>query len=145
MNKQIIGSVDKIDIPEFGLIDIEAKIDTGANRSAIHCSEIRLHQDNGVDEITFHIPLDNSHGVNTFHTTDFFTKKIRSSSGHMEERYVIKTTVVIFNRKISATFSLSNREEMKYPVLLGRKLLHNRFIVDVDQKNLSYKAKQENK
>jgi len=138
---QTIGRIDKIDIPEFGLTDIPAKIDTGANRSSIHCSEIRHHRDNGVDEITFHIPLDSSHGTNTFHATSFFKKKIKSSSGHVEDRYIIRTSIILFGRKIKTSFSLTDRTEMKYPVLLGRKLMKSRFIVDVSQEYLSFKYK----
>lgn len=142
---QEIGWVDKIDVPEFGLENIPAKIDTGANRSAIHCSEITQAKKNGVDEITFHIPLDSSHGINTFQTQSFFKKKIRSSSGHVEERYIIRTTIVLFGRKIKTTFSLTDRTEMKYPILLGRKLLKSKFVVDVTKENLSYKLKKSNK
>lgn len=137
----VIGSVDKIDLPEFGIFDIDAKIDTGANRSSIHCSNIEQDKRNGVDEITFHIPLDSSHGISEFHTKDFFKKKIRSSSGHVEERYIIKTTVLLFGKKYVTSFSLSDRSEMVYPILLGRKLLDSRFIVDVSQVNLSYSKK----
>jgi hypothetical protein len=136
-----IGSVDRIDLIDLGIMNIEAKIDTGANRSSIHCSNIERHKRNGVDEIAFHIPLDSSHGVNEFHSTDFFKKKIKSSSGHVEERYIIKTAVVLFGQTYRTSFSLTDRSEMKYPILLGKKLLENRFIVDVSQKNLSYKAK----
>jgi len=138
---KLIGRKDKIDIPEFGLYDIPAKIDTGANRSSIHCSEIELHNRNGIEEITFHIPLDTSHGINTFHTSTFFKKKIKSSSGHVENRYIIRTTVILFGKKIKTTFSLSDRAEMKFPVLLGRKLLKSRFIVDVDLEDISYNEK----
>lgn len=141
MNKKVIGRSDKIDLPELGLVEIDAKIDTGANRSAIHCSQIQRHNQNGVDQITFHIPLDSSHGTNIFHSTDFFQKKIKSSSGHIEERYVIKTTVILFDKKIRTTFSLTDRAEMKFPILLGRKLLKSRFIVDVEESNLSYNLK----
>ncbi|MFY0686372.1 MAG: ATP-dependent zinc protease [Cyclobacteriaceae bacterium] len=133
-----IGRIDKIDIPEFGLVNIPAKIDTGANRSAIHCSEIHCEEVEGIEEITFHIPLDTSHGINIFHSKSFFKKRIRSSSGHLEERYVIKTTIVLFGMEIATTFSLTDRTEMKYPILLGRKLLRSRFIVDVSQDNLSF-------
>jgi hypothetical protein len=136
-----IGRIDKIDLPEFGLSDIPAKIDTGANRSAIHCSQIFETHENGRPEISFHIPLDSSHGEKDFHVKSFFKKKIRSSSGHMEERYIIKTTVVLFGKKIHATFSLTDRAEMKYPILLGRKLLNSKFIVDVAQQDLSFKEK----
>ncbi len=139
MEKQIVGRIDKIDIPEFGLENVKAKVDTGANRSSIHCSKIEY---DGKGKITFQIPLVSNHGVNTFHSTDFFKKKIKSSSGHVEERYVIKTDVILFGERIATTFSLTDRTDMRYPVLLGRKLLAKRFIVDVDQQNLSYKAKK---
>lgn len=138
-----IGRIDRIDLPEFGLADIPAKIDTGANRSAIHCSEIFETDENGRSEVSFHIPLDSSHGENVFHVKSYFKKKIRSSSGHIEERYIIKTTVELFGKKILASFSLTDRAEMKYPILIGRKLLNSRFIVDVAQEDLSYKEKNQ--
>jgi len=136
-----IGRIDKVDIPEFGLENVPVKVDTGANRSSIHCSQIDIHKHDGIEEITFHIPLDSSHEVNIYHTKDFFVKNIRSSSGHVESRYIIKTTIVLFGKKYHSTFSLTDRTEMKYPILLGRKLLKSRFIVDVAQENLSYKQK----
>lgn len=130
-----------IDIPEFGIENIPSKVDTGANRSSIHCSYIRKVKNGDKDEVEFRIPLDSSHGENVLHTKEYFKKNIRSSSGHMEERYIIKTTIVLFGKKIRTTFSLTDRAEMKYPVLLGRKLLRSRFIVDVTKENLSYKNK----
>ncbi|MEO9871536.1 ATP-dependent zinc protease family protein [Ekhidna sp.] len=141
MQKKVIGGVDKVDLPHFNLYDIEAKIDTGANRSAIHCRDIVIIENNDSMELSFHIPLDNSKGDNVFQTQDFFEKKIRSSNGHSEKRYIIKTTVILFGRKIQTSFSLTDRTEMNYPILLGRKLLQSRFIVDVEEENLSFKAK----
>lgn len=137
-----IGRIDKIDIPEFGLENIPAKIDTGANRSAIHCSEIHLVRDSRVEEIYFHIPLDATGGAKGFHAKSFFKKKVRSSSGHVEERYIIRTTIKLFGNLYKTSFSLTDRAEMKYPILLGRKLLKSRFIVDVEQEYLSYNLKQ---
>jgi hypothetical protein len=141
---EVIGRVDKIDIPDFQLENIPVKVDTGANRSAIHCSQIRHNTQNGQEEIVFHIPLDASGGVNVFSTRDFFKKRIKSSSGHVEERFVVKVDVILFGKKIKTSFSLTNRVEMKYPILLGRKLLNSRFVVDVSQENLSFKKKNEN-
>lgn len=145
MEKLTIGRIDKIDLPEFGLEDIEAKIDTGANRSSIHCSKIEHKDYEGVDSIIFSIPLDGNGEENSFHSADFFKKNIKSSSGHVEERYIIKTTVVLFGKSIKTSFSLTDRTEMKYPILLGRKLLASRFIVDVDHKNLSQQLKNKPK
>jgi hypothetical protein len=141
VQKITIGSVDKVDLPLFNLQDIEAKIDTGANRSSIHCSKIELLDKAGTQELSFHIPLDSSKGDNFFTSRDFFKKKIKSSNGHSEERYIIKTTVILFGKRIKASFSLTDRAEMSYPILLGRKLLKSRFVVDIDEQYLSYKAK----
>jgi hypothetical protein len=74
-------------------------------------------------------------------TKNFKEKKIKSSFGQIEERFVIKTKIKLFDRVIRAEFSLSDRTEMKYPILLGRKLLRNRFIVDVSLYNLSFNQK----
>ena len=138
-----IGRLDKVDLPEFNLTEIPAKIDTGANRSSIHCSEIKHIKNNGIDEISFHIPLDSTKGNKSFHSKSFYKKNIKSSTGHVEERYIIKTTIVLFEEEIETTFSLTDRSEMKYPILLGRKLLRSRFVVDVSQVNLSFKNKKD--
>ncbi|MEO9964529.1 MAG: RimK/LysX family protein [Reichenbachiella sp.] len=142
MKKKIIGRIDKIDLPEFGLENIDAKIDTGANRSAIHCSKIEHGDHNGKDSIFFCIPLAGNGEENLYHSADFIKKKIRSSSGHVEERYIIKTTVVLFGKKFRTSFSLTDRTEMKYPILLGRKLLASHFIVDVELTNQSFELKK---
>lgn len=141
MKKRTIGSVDKVDLPLFHLQDIEAKIDTGANRSSIHCSKIELLDKDGVQELSFHIPLDSSKGDHAFTSRDFFKKKIKSSNGQSEERYIIKTIIVLFGKRIKASFSLTDRAEMNYPILLGRRLLKSRFVVDVEEQYLSHKAK----
>ena len=138
---KVIGKIDYIDLPEFGMENLAAKIDTGANRSSIHCSSIEHHLVDGQDSISFEIPMIDG-GKNIFHSNDFFKKKIRSSSGHVENRYVIKTVVILFGRSIKTSFSLTDRTEMKFPVLLGRKLLNSRFIVDVSQENLSFNLKK---
>jgi hypothetical protein len=135
-----IGRIDRIDFPEFGLENIEVKIDTGANRSSIHCTKIDHQIREGEDCIAFQIPL-TSHENDVFYSNDYFKKKIKSSSGHIEDRYIIKTTAIIFGKKIHTSFSLTDRAEMKFPILLGRKLLKSRFIVDVAQEDLSYKTK----
>jgi len=137
---KVIGRIDLIDLPEFGLENIHAKIDTGANRSSIDCSKIEHVIRDGKDCIAFHIPLV-SEGSSVFYSNDFFKKKIKSSSGHVEDRYIIKTSVILFGKRIHTTFSLTDRAEMKYPILLGRKLLKSRFMVDVAQENLSFKLK----
>jgi hypothetical protein len=131
--KKTIGRREMIDLPELQLLRFEAKIDTGAYTSAIHCSDIAFVEENGVQKITFHIPPPNNQGIsaNIFKTEHFRLKKVRSSFGQTEMRYLIRTTIRVAKRRIRAEFSLSDRTEMRYPVLIGRKLLKNRFLVDV--------------
>ena len=141
----LIGRTDIIDLPELGLHEIDAKIDTGAYTSSIHCSRIKRKKDtDGTEFVTFTIPGSKLHekGLKHFKVHDFEERNIRSSNGEIQKRYVVKTQIVLFGRKIRAEFSLADRSSMKFPVLLGRKLLQNRFIVDVSKKNLSYLEKK---
>jgi hypothetical protein len=142
-----IGRKDRIDLPELGLSNIEAKIDTGAYGSALHCHKIEVVMRSGREVLSFKV-LDPSHseyeGI-TYFFDKFSQKVVRSSSGLEEKRYTIKTKMVIFDKAYSLVFSLTNRENMRYPVLIGRRFLSNGFLVDVSRKYLSFKQKNKQK
>lgn len=141
--KTIIGTRDRIDIPEFELFDLPCRIDTGAATSAIHCHHVKLIQQGGREMISFCL-LDPSHDAynhKEFRTSNFSEKKIKSSFGDTEYRYTINCGVTLFGRTFPAEFTLADREKMKFPVLLGRRLLKGRFVVDVAKANLSFKLK----
>ncbi len=139
---KIIGMTDLVDFPDLGLFEVSAKIDTGAFTSALHCKKVRLVQAHGQTKLSFWL-IDHTGGKpRQFFADTFSERMIRNSFGVAEKRYVIKTRIVLFGRKIKAEFTLADRERLKNPVLLGRKLLRNRFIVDVAQKNLSYDTKK---
>jgi hypothetical protein len=143
--KKIIGTRDRIDLPGFKLYDLPCKIDTGAETSAIHCHRIRLMEVDGEEMISFRL-LDPSHEAYNDHeyrTTFFKEKKIKSSFGHSEYRYSIKTKVALFGETFLAELTLADRVKMKYPLLLGKRLLKNRFLVDVSKLDLSYIQKTE--
>jgi hypothetical protein len=137
---QTLGRYDRVDLPALGLKNIHAKVDTGAYRCSIHCHSAVVV--NGVLEFVL---LDEEHpgfsGMK-FQVTEFHVRDIKNSFGEVESRYVITTTIKIFDEEITADFSLSNRGMLKFPILLGRKILRDRFLIDVQRKNLSYKAKQ---
>jgi hypothetical protein len=78
----------------------------------------------------------------TFVFKEFTSRAIRNSFGIIEQRYIIRTTVKIFSEEIITEFSLSDRDEMRFPILLGRKILRHRFLIDVSKKNLSYRRKR---
>lgn len=127
-NMKVIGRREHVSFPEFGLTNIEAKIDTGAYSCAIHCRYISLglHNDKGMLTVKF---LNNK----LYYFENFTKKKIRNSFGEMEERFIIKTLIIIGRKKIKTSISLTDRGSMRYPVLIGRKLLKGKFIVDVNQ------------
>lgn len=133
---------DIVDFPDLGLLDVQAKVDTGAFTSALHCKKVRLVRAGLRTKLSFWLIGKTGEPARKFYSNEFSQRMIRNSFGVSEKRYVIKTRIVLFGRAIRAEFTLADRERLKNPVLLGRKLLRNRFVVDVSQMNLSYKARR---
>lgn len=145
--KKLIGRKDKVDFPELLLNDIEVKIDTGAYTSSIHSREIEEVVIEGELSIRF-ILMDPAHAdynEKEFVTKNYTKKVIKNSFGTSEQRFAIRTEIKIFNETLPIELTLSERSEMKYPVLLGRKFLNKVFIVDTAKKNLSFKNKNKEK
>jgi len=111
--------------------------------SSIHCHEVKRIERGGAEYITFKL-LDPSHPQyknKAIRVDDFTERKVKNSFGQSEYRYVIKTEVTLFGETFEAEFTLADREKMRNPVLLGKRLLKGRFLVDVSKQNLSYKKK----
>ena len=139
-----IGRIDKADFPEFKLSDINIKVDTGAHTSTIHCHHIKEVAVDGKNHIEFQL-LDPTHPEykdQLFKTKHYIKKRVKNSFGKSEQRFVIKTNILIFKEEYPIELSLSERSDMKFPILIGRKLLNRRFIVDVSKFNLSFKSKR---
>lgn len=127
--KEVIGRTASVDFPDLGLYNIAAKIDTGAYTTALHCHDISV-----INNVLHFKLLDPGHPeYNERDQTvkNYSQKLIKNSFGESELRYIIKTRIKIGKRVINSVISLTNRGSMKYPVLIGRKLLRNKFIVDV--------------
>lgn len=136
---KIIGRKDQVDLPELELFGIDMKVDTGAYGNALHCHSIDV-----IDGKLIFTPLDPSYDAfngRAFKFDEFDTTEVRSSSGETEKRYVIRTRLVIFGKKYRTKFSLTNRIDMRHPILLGRKFIGGKFLVDVKQKDLSFEEK----
>ncbi|MES2678487.1 MAG: RimK/LysX family protein [Bacteroidota bacterium] len=132
---RLIGRREFVSLSQLGLFKIEAKIDTGAYTSSLHCENIRVNYENSKPILYFTLEPGeiNSPEPKNFRFEEFTQKKIKNSFGEMEERYVIKTLVHIGKKQIWSEISLSNRDTMRYPVLIGRKLLKGKFLIDVSQ------------
>lgn len=131
--KRLIGRQEPVDFPELGILRVPAKIDTGAYSTALHCADIKLIMKDGVEMLCFK-PLDEYQ--KEFCTPSFEKKEIKNSFGESESRYVIRTRIRLARRTIKSVISLTDRGQMRLPVLVGRKVLKRRFIVDVEFENL---------
>ena len=141
--KLTIGRTDIADFPSLRLKNINVKIDTGAFTASIHCHKISLVKRQNKQLLKFYL-LDPSHPEyegKALYVSEFKFKKVKSSNGLIEKRYVIPASIKLFKKTYPIELSLSNRGSMKYPVLIGRKFLLQKFIVDVSKRNLSCRSK----
>ncbi len=139
--KTLIGRFDKADFPALHLEGISVKVDTGAYTSSIHCDEIVEK-----DEVLYCKFLDEEHDQyngKEFTFTDYDIIYVRSSNGMIQKRYQITSNIKLFDKIYKISLSLSSRQEMRFPVLLGRKFLSNKFIVDPQLIDLSFNKQQE--
>jgi hypothetical protein len=143
MEPIIIGRWDKIDLPTLELTKLGAKTDTGAFSSAIHCHKTVVEKQKGYSVLLVWLldPHHPQYNPNPLVFEDFEQKKIKNSFGHSEERFLVKLEVEIFGERYLSEFSLSDRTGLRFPILLGRRLLRQGFLVDVSRTNLSYKKK----
>jgi ribosomal protein S6--L-glutamate ligase len=117
---------------------LKAKIDTGARSSALHAWNITPIEVDGAQWVAFEVhPLQRNNKV-TVHCRAPLTAKRRvtSSSGHSEHRYVIETALRIGDRVYPVELSLTNRDAMGFRLLLGRTAIRGRFLVDAGRSYL---------
>ncbi|MDN3668693.1 RimK/LysX family protein [Echinicola jeungdonensis] len=143
MKKRTIGRREKISLPEWGYRLISAKVDTGAYTNAIHCEYAKENETNGKKVLEFRLlsPQHRLYKDQVFQTTEYSRKKVKNSFGETEIRYKVSTKVLMFGEEFKTEFTLSDRSKMRNAILLGRKMLSGKFLVDVDEVNLSKKHK----
>ena len=141
-DKVVIGRKDKVDFPKLGLYDVDAKVDTGAYTSSIHCRDLKVIDKGGEKYIRFILISPSQPSYNKVLTRPIYAKRrVKNSFGQVGRRYIIRTQISLFGERFEIELSLTDRSKMDYPVLLGRKLLNKGFIVDVSKSDLSYKQK----
>ena len=143
LKKIVIGRNDIADFEKLDLYGIVVKIDSGAFTSSFHCHKIEKVNLNGVVHIkcNFLDPSHQQYHEKEFCFQNFKMRTIKSSNGSVEERVSINTEITIFQKKYPIELTLTERNEMKHPVLLGRKFISKRFLIDTSRKNLSLNGK----
>lgn len=123
-----IGRYEKVFFPELNL-KIDSKIDTGAYSISLHVDGI--YEKN--NKLVFWLENEN----NIFTYDEFKIINVKSSFGRTQKRYSIKMTMTLGINTFEVIVSLSDRKDMKFPCLIGRRFLNkNHFLVDVRKKNL---------
>ncbi|NCO01111.1 MAG: clan AA aspartic protease [Epsilonproteobacteria bacterium] len=138
--KKVVGRKELISIIDLELFDIDAKVDTGADSNALHCDDIFIDADNFVHFMLLDKVHPSYHGKKMVMPL-YKVKKVKSSNGVVQERASIKVDVEFFGKRYKTVVSLTDRSDMQYPMLIGRKFLSGKFLVDVSQEYLSCNKK----
>ena len=129
----IIGRAEKVQLTELFAFRVPAKIDTGADASSIWAYKVEKNEDN-LNVIFFGPDSEYYDGkVHVFSPKQYTVTRVSSSFGHREIRYKIKLKIRVKGKLINGTFTLADRGTKLYPILIGRSLLRNKFIVDVSK------------
>ncbi|MCC5858335.1 MAG: ATP-dependent zinc protease [Ectothiorhodospiraceae bacterium] len=132
VRKQIVGWREWVKLPELGIDAIKAKVDTGALTSALHAIHVRRFQENGRPRVRFDIhPLQRRSDVTVHCVAEILDEReIRSSSGHVEVRPVIRTLLRLGDDQWPIDLTLTNRDSMGFRMLLGRRAMRRHLVVD---------------
>ncbi len=125
----ILGNKAYVDLPTLNAHKVLAKIDTGADSSTIWASEVV--ERNGT--LTFKLFGKNSvhYTGETVTTKSFSQTSVKNSFGEVQIRYKVALKTLINDRLIKVNYTLSNRENNSTPILIGRKTLSGKFLIDV--------------
>ena len=118
-------------LPDIGVPWIKAKLDTGARTSSLHAYAITLFEQDGESWVRFRVrpwqESDEDEVVVELPVHD--RRNVRSSTGHVQERIVVRMKVVLMGRTITTDMTLSNRDSMGFRMLIGRRALRRGFDV----------------
>ncbi len=127
-----VGWREWVALPGLGIARIKVKVDTGAATSALHAIHLRRYRDNGADRVSFEVhPVQRRTDTTVCCVADVVAERVVSSStGHRERRLVVRTPVLIAGRCWSIKLTLTNRDSMGFRMLLGRRAMKGRLLVD---------------
>ena len=115
-----IGWREYVALPDLGISNIRAKIDTGARTSALHATRQRIIEQDDGPWVEFHVPVPGTPGSTRCRAKLVDRRQIKNTSGIPEERMIVQTRLVIDGRRWSIEISLADRENMGFDLILGR-------------------------
>ena len=128
----VVGWREWAGLPELGIARVKAKIDTGARTSALHANSIEFYEVDGAAWVRFDVAGEGKSAP--WHEAPVADRRsVRSSNGGAELRFVIRTKLALGGRSWAANITLTNRERMELPMLIGREALAGRVLVDAER------------
>lgn len=120
-------------LPELGIPAIKMKVDTGAKTSCLHAFKLEPFERDGTPwlRIWMH-PEQNSSREQVCEAPIHDQRAVTDSGGHTEQRYVIKSRLVMGDFDAPVELTLTNRDSMKFRMLLGRQAMRRQFLVNPD-------------
>jgi hypothetical protein len=131
-DRPVLGWREWIGLPQWGVAHLKAKVDTGARTSSLHAFDLEWFERDGDPWVRFEIhPWQRS-------TADAViaeaavesTRDIRSSSGEIDHRPVVRAPLSLADYEVDAEITLTRRDEMGFRMLIGREAIRGRFLVD---------------
>lgn len=119
-------------LPDWHVEHLKAKVDTGARTSSLHAFDLEWFERDAVPWVRFQVhPWQRStDGAIVVEVPVVATREIRSSSGDIDRRPVVHTSLAIAGATVDAEITLTRRDEMGFRMLIGREAIRNRFVVD---------------
>lgn len=142
--RAVIGWREYVSLPELGLRQIKAKIDTGARTSALHASNLEFYTQGGKQYVRFSVP-DLTGGEALQCALPIVAERaIKNTSGVPQVRTIVSTLLRIGEETWPVEVSLADREQMTFDLILGRTAIrHHRLLVDPGRSFLLSKAGKE--
>lgn len=131
----VIGWREQVALPDLGIQQIKAKIDTGARSSALHAFDVEIFKRDGKPMVRFkvHPYQRDTHRTITAEAELLDQRQVRNSGGQTQVRPVIQTTIELNGYTFPIELTLTNRDVMGFRMLLGRQAVRRRFLVDAGQ------------
>ena len=145
--QHVIGWREWVSLPELGIKNIKAKVDTGARSSSLHAYDLKYFRHRGRQFVEFKVyPMQRSTAkVVTSEAEVLEFRNIRSSSGQQSRRPVVLTTIAMLGELWTIELTLANRDEMGFRMLLGRESFRGRMLVDAGKSYYGGKPKKKTK
>lgn len=128
----VLGWREWVGLPDWQVEHLKAKVDTGARTSSLHAFALHWFDRDSKPWVRFEIhPWQRStDDARTVEAPVIGTRDIRSSSGEVEHRPVVRAALTIAGVTLPAEVTLTRRDEMGFRMLIGREALRRRFVVD---------------